>query len=230
MANETNDLPPPVNHVFVDYENVHEVDHTILGSKTVHLTLLLGAKKTKFDATVVEKLLHNAATVEMIRLTSSGKNSLDFALAYYLGRAVLADPCGYFHIISGDGGFDPLVEHLRRKHVRVRRHDDFSTLTLSAVAKPPGLAPVATPVAEAPAKPKTPTTGLEAMEDRVLKYFRKPTTNRPRTKKKLVSDLITHLGKKITEAEALRLIEQLGQAGHLVIDDKGKVTYYLDRA
>ena len=56
MPKETNDLPPPVNHVFVDYENVHAVDPSIIGSKTVHVTLLLGAKKTKLDAAVVEKL------------------------------------------------------------------------------------------------------------------------------------------------------------------------------
>ena len=155
MPNETNDLPPPVNHVFVDYENVHEVDPTLIGSKTVHLTLLLGPRKTKFDATVVEKLLQYAANVEFVRLKSSGRNAVDFALAYYLGRAVLADPGGYFHIVAKDGGYDPLVEHLRSKHIRIRRHKDFTTLTLSAVTKSPAApALVATPAAKLTAKPK----------------------------------------------------------------------------
>jgi hypothetical protein len=67
------------------------------------------------------------------------------------------------------------------------------------------------------------------LEARVLEHLRKPTTKRPGTKKKLVSYLIAHLGNKNTEAEALQLIELLEQAGHLVIDEKGKVTYYLDR-
>ena len=135
MHSETNELPSPVNHIFVDYESVHDLDLAIIGSKAVHLTLLLGAQKTKLDVTVVEKLLQHAATVELIRLKSSGRNALDFTLAYYLGRAVLADPRGYFHIVAKDKGYDPLIEHLRSKHIRVRRHDDFTTLTFSAPAK-----------------------------------------------------------------------------------------------
>ncbi len=248
MPNETNDLPPPVNHVFVDYENVHEVDPTLIESKTVHLTLLLGPKKTKLDATVVEKLLPHAANVEFVRLKSSGKNAVDFALAYYLGRAVLADPGGYFHIVAEDGGYDPLIEHLRSKHIRVRRHEDFTTLQFSAVNKSPAApAAVATPVAKlkakllasmpataeptvkSPTKPKEQSSQLETMEARVLEHLRKPTTKRPGTKEKLVSYLIAHLGKKNSETEVLQLIEMMGQAGHLVSDDNGKLTYHLDR-
>jgi hypothetical protein len=247
MLNETNDLPPPVNHVFVDYENVHQVDPSIIGSKPVHLTLLLGPKKTKFDATVVEKLLRHAANVEFVRLQSSGDDAVDFALAYYLGRAVLADPGGYFHVVSQDGGYDPLIEHLRSKHVRARRHKDFTTLTFSAVSKSPAApAPVATPAAKlaakllvsmpapaeptvkSPAKPKAQPSQLETMVARVLEHLRKPITKRPSTKKKLVSYLIAHLGKKLPGAEVLQLIEMMGQAGHLVSDDKGKLTYHLD--
>jgi len=104
MHTEIDDLPPPVNHVFVDYENVHDVDAAIIESKTVHLTLLLGAQKTKLDAALVEKLLHHANNVELVRLKSSGRNALDFALTYYLGRAVLGDPGGFFHIMSKDKG------------------------------------------------------------------------------------------------------------------------------
>ena len=231
MPTVTNDLPPPVNHVFVDYENVHTVDPAIIGSKTVHVTLLLGAKNTKLDATVVEKLMRHAATVEMIRLTSSGRNALDFTLAYYVGRAVLADPSGYFHIVAKDKGYDTLIEHLRSKHIRARRHDDFTTLTFSAPASAPAnIRPVVTPAAKSPTKPKPQVTALEALEARVLVHLRKPSTNRPRTQQKLVSHLVTHLGKKVTETDVMKLVQMMSQAGHLVIDDKGKVIYHLSPA
>src|SRR4029077_13040812 len=112
MPAATTDLPAPVNHVFVDFENVHEIDQKIIGSKTVTFTLLLGAKQTKLDVSLVEKLLEHAASVHLIRITSAGKNALDFTLAYYVGRAVAADPTGFFHIVSKDAGYDPLIEHL----------------------------------------------------------------------------------------------------------------------
>jgi len=42
-------------------------------------------------------------------------------LAYYVGRAAVNDPHGFFHIISKDAGYDPLIEHLRSRHVRAYR-------------------------------------------------------------------------------------------------------------
>jgi len=50
----------------------------------------------------------------------------------------------------------------------------------------------------------------------------------PRSQKKLVSFLIANHGHKISEAEALNLIENLLQAGHLTIGEKGAVTYLLE--
>lgn len=32
-------LTSPTNHVFVDFENVHEVDHSVIGSKATSVTL-----------------------------------------------------------------------------------------------------------------------------------------------------------------------------------------------
>ena len=240
MPNENPDLPPPVNHVFVDFENVQDIDLSIIGSKTVHFTLLMGARQTKLDAALVEKLLRHAVNVELVRLQSSGRNALDFALTYYVGRAVAADPVGYFHIVSKDGGFDPLIEHLRSKHIRIRRHEDFATLTLTAPAKPAAALPPTTPPPPPPAakatspaqtKPVPPRAwSVDEQEQRVLENLRKPTTKRPGTRKRLVSYVIAHLGKKITATEAEQLIDLIRQAGHLVIGDNGKVTYHLNQS
>ena len=51
------DVPPPMNHVFVDFENVHEVDAALIGTKAVSFTLLLGARQTKLDVGLVEKMM-----------------------------------------------------------------------------------------------------------------------------------------------------------------------------
>ncbi len=181
------DLPPPVNHVFVDYENVHTIDLTVIGSKAVSFTLLLGARQTKLDAALVEKLLQHASSIQLVRLTSSGKNALDFALAYYVGRAVAADPTGYFHIISKDGGYDALIEHLKSKHIRIRRHNDFASLTFSIPAKPvPAPTSAATPKQKASPKPKVQSPAVadaNNLEKQILEHLRKPSTTRPRTQK-----------------------------------------------
>ena len=204
-------LSSPTNHVFVDFKNVHKDVSSVIGSKTTSVTLFLGAKNTKLDASLVEKILEHAASVQLVRLTSSGKNALDFTLAYYVGRAAITDPTGYFHIVSKDAGFDPLIQHLKSRHIRARRHADFTDLNFTGTPKP---------VAPPPAPPSDSMT-------KVLEHLRKNTTNRPKKKKTLAGHLLSHLGKNATEAEVTTLIDALVQAGHLTIEDKGTVAYTL---
>lgn len=210
-ASMPSELPPPVNHVFVDCENVHVIDTNVIGEKAVNFTLLYGPNNAKFDVAVVETLIKHSASVQIIRLTSSGKDALDLALAYYLGRCVLADPTAYFHIVSKDTGFDPLIEHLRSRHIHARRHADFTSLTFSG--------------------PKKVTVPIEAkngsLESRVLKHLRANTKNRPARRKTLESGLTAFAGKTATPEEVAKLIEKLCRDGRIKIGETGAVTYQL---
>ena len=206
-----NEIAPPLNHVFVDFENVQQIDVSVIGAKSVNFTLLLGAKQTKLDAGLVEKLMMHAASVQIVRLASSGKNALDFTLAYYVGRTVSADPAAYIHIVSKDTGFDPLVEHLRSRHIHAHRHDSFDTLTFSGTAKATTVVAKAEPA------------GQEESLNRVLEHLRKNVANRPKKKKTLLSHLKSQLGKD--GADAAGMLEKLQKEGHLRIGDKDAVTY-----
>jgi hypothetical protein len=228
MISTIMNLPLPTNHVFVDFENVQVIDHSIFDNKTVSFTLLLGASQKKVDAALVEKLLVHASSVHLVRLTAPGRNALDFTLAYYLGRAVLSDPTGFFHIVSQDKGYDPLIEHLRNQHVHARRHDDFTSLNLNGPGKLPSSAPAAKlpvpPIVVAPGKPEAPPLGENA--SRLLEYLRRNAKNRPGRERTLVRHIRSFFGDKITEAEASSLIADLHTAGYLSIDDKGRLTYH----
>ncbi len=221
-------MSPPMNHVLVDFENVHHIDPAIIGAKSVSLTILVGAKQTKLDAETVVKLFEHAASVQLIRLTASDKNAVDFALAYYLGRAVLSDPTAYFHIVSKDSGYDPLVAHLASRHVRVRRHKDFSTLTFAAPSSSAAAAPK--PVAKpkpAMAAPKKEAIELTDTMRLVLERLRKSANNRPKKQKTLLSHLKNSLANGATEADAAGLLARFVEAGYVRIDDKANVTYHL---
>jgi hypothetical protein len=221
------DLSPPLNHVFVDYENVQALDLSVFRGKGVTFTLLVGPHKKKLDVELVEMLFTHAASVEFVRLDSSGKNALDFILAYYVGRAVAADPEGFFHIISKDKGYDPMIKHLQSRHLRVRRHDDFSTLTFSGA----GLkAPVALKAATALAVPKTTTTAADDLMIEVVAHLRKQVKNRPKKRKSLVSHLTTFHGKRRSATEVEALIAGLTNLGHITIDGKDAVTYSLQES
>jgi hypothetical protein len=212
ISDPTPDPGLPVNHVFVDGENVHEVDLTLIGRKAVHLTLLLGAQQTKLKVELVERLMTNAASVQLVRLESSGKDALDFTLAYYLGRAVQADPSAHFHIVSKDGGFKPLIEHLRKRHIHVHSHKECSTLTFRAPVKLPEAL-------------NGPANDLLA---RAVEHLLTRPKNLPKTKDKLAKALATHLRKDAPSAKVIdELIDQLKEAGRIKIGDKEAVSYHL---
>ena len=212
----------PINHVFVDLENVKVIDQSVIGGKNLILHLFLGPQNKKLDIDVVELLLEHAQAVKMIRSPKAGKNALDFVLAYHLGQAVQSDPKGYFHIVSKDTGFDSLVELLKSRHVKVKRHEDWSGLHFNPAPKPTVEAKPPEIVAKAPA-PKPLSAGAE----KLLKNLSKAVKNRPLRKQTLVNHAKDSLGKEATAEMGEQVVGELQKAGYLAIDDKGAVSYQL---
>ena len=235
-SNATSDLSPPTHHVFVDFENVHKVDPTIIGQKSVSFTLLVGARQTKIDAVLVEKLMQHASSVHLVRLSSTGRNALDFTLAYYVGRAVAVDPTGYFHIIAKDTDYDALIEHLKSRHIHASWHGDFSGLPFASKPKQ-GVSTAAALPSPAPAKAATPkpakapkitVAALDERASHVLEHLRSHTKSRPSREKTLVRHVLSLFAKEdITEIDAQSVITTLKTAGFIAIDEKGRVTYKL---
>jgi hypothetical protein len=61
---------------------------------------------------------------EYIKIDSNGPNALDFHIAFYIGQLAAQDPGTYFHIVSKDTDFDPLVQHLKGKRIPAYRTKD----------------------------------------------------------------------------------------------------------
>ncbi len=230
---------PLIHHVFVDFENVHQLDFSIMEKRPVHLTLLIGAKQSRMAVETVQQLLQYPDNVHLIRLTSSGKDALDFALAYYVGRAAVLDPGGWFHIVSKDTGFDPLVEHLRSRHLKVRRHPDFSALLTAispASTRPPKSPPAKAATAVSPVAKFSPVSlenSSALTESNILKalgHFLKNPSSRPGKKTALLNHLRNYMGKTTQEEDALRLMASLQALGHLSITETGKVEYHFPAA
>jgi PIN domain len=241
-------VAPPMNHVFVDFENVQHVDLSLIGAKSVSFTLMVGPKQTKLDSDLVEKLMAHSASVQLVKLKSSGKNALDFALAYYLGRAALANPSAYFHIISKDGGFDPLIEHLRSRHIHVYRHASCAELTFTwpgkkaAVSEPIVVKPVETiavkkvaakKVAKKAAAKKVAAKAVEKTDpevawlERVLKDFKEHPKAQPKKRKALIAKVANLIKKTADAPEVLAMIARMEKAGKLKFDEKDVPEYHL---
>ncbi len=238
-------IAPAMNHVFVDFENVHKVDISLVGAKTVSFTLMVGPKQTKLDTDLVEQLVEHAARVNLIRMKSSAKNAVDFALAYYLGQAALAEPASYFHIISKDGGYDPLIKHLCEQHINVRRYSSCADLTFdwpgkAAAAKEPIAKKTANKKAAKKAVAKKATKkklagkaaaktadSIQTWTEKVVKNLIDHPKARPAKDKTLHTKVGDLIKKPVDGPEVQAVIERMQSKGMLKFDEKSVPEYFL---
>src|SRR5688572_11344645 len=109
------------NYVLIDYENVQVTSVDLLKGEHFRLWVFLGPNDTRLKVPLVLAIHEFRERAVYVPLKTGGPNALDFHIAYYLGALAKADPAGFFHIISKDSGFDPLVEHLKNEKISVVR-------------------------------------------------------------------------------------------------------------
>ena len=71
--------------------------------------------------TLVAALLPMGPDAELLTIQGSGRNALDFHIAYYIGRLGAEFPGAAFYVVSRDTGFDPLIHHLQGQGAECRR-------------------------------------------------------------------------------------------------------------
>jgi hypothetical protein len=122
------------NYVLIDFENVHPKNLGILKNHPFKIFVFVGANQTKVPFDLATAMQDFGQDAQYIKMSGNGQNSLDFHIAYYIGQLSSKDPEGYFHIISKDTGFDPLIEHLRTKKIRIHREKDLAEIPLLRIS------------------------------------------------------------------------------------------------
>ena len=129
-----------VNFVLIDYESVQPEALSVLHEDHFRLIVFVGATQAKVAFETAAALQRMGERASYIKISGSGPNALDFHIAFYIGQLSLQDTAPYFHIISKDTGFDPLIQHLKDKKILAARWRDVSEIPLLKVlnAKLPG--------------------------------------------------------------------------------------------
>ena len=99
-------------YVLVDSENTPLQHADFARDEAIELLIFIGKTQTKFPRELVLAVQAMGPRARYIEMSGSGKNALDFHLAFYLGQLSTKDPSARFIIVSKDTGFDPLVVHL----------------------------------------------------------------------------------------------------------------------
>ncbi|SBT09188.1 conserved hypothetical protein [Candidatus Accumulibacter aalborgensis] len=193
------------NFVLVDFENVQPKDLGLLKDGPFKVKAFLGPNQSKVPVALAAALQSLGSNAEYVVLETAGNNALDFHIAYYIGVLSSEDPTAYFHIISKDSGFDPLIKHLKGKKVFAQR---------------------STCIADIPYfKPALSGTSETQVEVAVVDLIRRK-ASRPRTQKTLLSTLHALFKKELSEQQLTQLVASLCSRGVVKVEGT-KVSYAL---
>jgi hypothetical protein len=193
------------NYILIDYENSRSVLPEPLAHDQFKLLVFVGASQGKLPFEFAASLQPLGLRAEYIKISGNGPNALDFHIAYYIGRIAATDPTAYFHIVSKDAGFDPLIQHLKSRKILAAR---VGTVTDIPLVKVSGS--------------KSTGERLELVRARL----RQLKASRPRTVKTLRSTIASLFLKQLSEEELTGILRELSSQGDVVVDGT-KVTYVL---
>lgn len=194
------------NYVLIDYENVQPKSLAELQKDHFKILVFVGANQTKLDFEISQTLLALAPRAQLVKISGNGKNALDFHIAFYIGQISAADPNAFFHIISGDSGFTPLIQHLKTKRIYCAQSKDIGEMPIVRTSRSKSPAEKATLVAE---------------------RLQTPGSTRPRTVRTLLSTINSWFQKELSESDLQQVLAALVERGVVAVDGT-KVSYQLN--
>ena len=147
-------------------------------------------------ATALQNLGENA---NYQRISGNGSNALDFHIAFYIGQLAATDANSFFHIISRDKGFDPLIAHLRERKIYALRHRDISEIPFVRISN---------------------ANSSDEKIDAIVASLKSRGSSRPRKVKTLAGTVNALFKKTLDEVEQNVLITELKKRGHIIVNDQ----------
>lgn len=108
-------------HVLIDYESIQPRHMETWADEDTHVTVFVGAHQERLPFDFVAAMQALGSRARYVKVARAGKNALDFHLAFYLGELASRDRTATFRVMSRDGGFDALIEHLLARGLAVER-------------------------------------------------------------------------------------------------------------
>jgi PIN domain len=191
------------NYILIDYENVQPRTLNLVKAHAVKVLIFIGANQAKVPLELASSLQALGSNAEYVRIAGNGSNALDFHISFYIGELAACDPDAYFHIISQDTGFDPLIKHAKSRGIAAQRHKDLVAIPFLRFA------------------------GLRSLQDKIaaiVEDLSRRGDTRPRKVKALANTINALFMKTLEESELTRLIEELCERRYVVLDNE-RVSY-----
>lgn len=193
------------NYVLIDFENVQPDSMELLAGEQFKVLVFVGANQTKIPFDIVSSLQKLGNQAEYIKICGNGINALDFHIAYYVGKLSADDCPAFFHIVSKDKGFDPLIQYLKSQKIFAGRVTSIKDIPLIKATK------CNTPQEKA---------------DVTLARLQQLKLSKPRTVKTLSNMIAALFHKQLSDFEVVDIVQSLVKKGYVKITDD-KVVYSL---
>jgi len=193
------------NYILIDFENVQPKNLEVLKGHDFNIMVFVGDKQTKipFDLAIAMQVLGKNA--KYVKINGNGPNALDFHIAFYIGSISAIEKNCYFHIISKDTGFDPLIKHLKEQKIYVQREKNIAEIPILKISG---------------------TKSKVERVDAIVKFLKARGTAKPRTVKTLSNSINSLFAQSLAEAEITELVDEL-MSRNSVIKNGEKVSYQL---
>lgn len=196
------------NYVLIDFENVQPNSLAGLDAEHFRVLVFVGANQSKVSFELASEMQKLGTRAEYVKIAGNGSNALDFHIAYYIGKLATEDPTAYFHIISKDAGFDPLIKHLKAKKIGISKAKTICEIPLLKAAN---------------SKTLLDKTAV------VIANLHQRGVSKPRTVKTLSSTISSLFQKQLQGAELTLLLAELQATGVISVNEN-KVSYALPEA
>ena len=224
-----------MKHLLIDFENVQPQNLDNLPTDGIHIWLFIGVQHKMLPVSLVKSLLRFGERAHLVQLQKTGKNALDFYLSYYLGQITATDPEAQIGILSRDGGYDVLVEHIletRQAKGIVRLTDIDEVQHQKITAAPPPALLENSPQPETEPKPQQ---SLVPYFQAALAALRRPDAFRPSRlhnlqkylHKYVLCDLFADKADEECERTANAVIHKLKVQNFISIDEQEVVSYHI---
>jgi hypothetical protein len=189
----------------IDFENVHPKNLELLAKHPFKVYVFVGENQAKIPFDLADSMQLLGKEARYIKIAGNGQNALDFHIAYYVGVLGANEPDASFYIISKDRGFDPLVQHLKNRRIRIQRNKDLGEIPLLQLSK---------------------STSVDEQIAAIVKNLGGRGQSRPRKVKTLQNTINTLFTKKLELPELNALVKELQQR-RLIVVNQGNVSYKL---
>ena len=193
------------NYVLIDFENVQPKNLAILKGHDFRVMVFVGANQKKIPFDLAEALQALGDKAQYVKICGNGPNALDFHIAFYIGLLAEDDSNAYFHIISKDTGFDPLIKHLRTRNIFAQREKELAEIPILKISN---------------------ATNVEERVSAIVESLIARGQSRPRKTKTLANTINSLFMKTLEETEITSLIAQMKKRKLISINNEN-ITYTL---